>query len=242
MKVGQYQDYASRRQRIKHNDIIGGIVNCEPGNELTYRALDALASICVADRDGQVVALTFQIDSKESRIRLIVAENRDIGDALKRYLMDIWTKLGELSHVYARIRSITENHPESESQKETRTSIQLPAALRLRDKVISDLFCQISRYTIRKNTKRAGKWREGLSVFYNELRQARNGVFEGLELNLKLAYLASEKTYNLLTKENLSREEWVTASNAMELATQQVEIIIKDNTACEKLAHELKSK
>lgn len=240
IKVGQYHEYSSRRQPIKHNNIIGGIVASKRGNELTMRALDALASICVADEERQVVALTFQIDSEESRIRLIVAENKDVGDTLKQHLIDIWTKLRELSHLDARIRAVGGGDLEIKTPWETQASVKLPVAVR--ERVISDMFRQISRYTIKKNTRRARKWREGLSAFYNKLRQARNGVFENLELNLKLAFLAIEKAYTLLTKENLSREDWETASTAMELATQEVEIVVGHDTACEDLAHELKSK
>ncbi|PUU79365.1 hypothetical protein B9Z19DRAFT_1125366 [Tuber borchii] len=239
-KVGQYHQYTSRRQPINHNDIIGGIVDSIPGNELTFHALDALASICIADEERQVVAITFQIAHNESRIRLIVAENTDIGERLKLYLTDVWNKLKELSHVYARIRAVGGNNLGSENPRETPTLLKLPLAMR--DKVVSDLFCDISRYTMKKNIKRARKWREGLAVFYNRLWLARSGVFEGLELNLKLAFLALEKAYTLLTNENLTRADWATASNVIELATQQVEIVVEDNVACENLAHELKSK
>ncbi|RPB04247.1 hypothetical protein L873DRAFT_1460200 [Choiromyces venosus 120613-1] len=78
-----------------------GVTNKRETNIRTFPILDAIASISVSQERSQVVAVAFQLNSKEREIRLTIAENRDVEPRLVNHLDSVWRKLQALSNEFA---------------------------------------------------------------------------------------------------------------------------------------------
>ena len=65
------------------------------------KIFDALATLCISQPKGEVIALTLQ--TLPSGVALVVAGNSDIPETTRLYLHEIWDVLQQLSRDYAKI-------------------------------------------------------------------------------------------------------------------------------------------
>jgi len=94
--IGSDAHHTSRRNDIPLDNVIGGLLDDDEGKERTFPILDSLASTCVSDPEGQVVAIGFQLKLHDSKICLTVAENRKVKKGMLSYLHQSWELMREL--------------------------------------------------------------------------------------------------------------------------------------------------
>jgi len=231
------QDGAPRRLDPSLHTFKGGIVDNPETNVRTFPILDALAHISVSRKEGQVVAIGLQLDSRRREIRLTVAENTRVTRGLVNHLTMVWRKLQSLSAQYQRNKGGRWDKP---------TSPDMPEEVALSTKI--EIFRDIYLYSLEKQMKRIDKWSEGLGRFMNELFKRR--VFldlQGFELNLFNAAVALDMAVDVVSrlrgnpKDQLTMSEWKEVYVQSMLANQDIKIVLADRNGfgCEALAQEL---
>ncbi|KAG0639849.1 hypothetical protein HOY80DRAFT_1043738 [Tuber brumale] len=181
-----------------------GIVDNSDANVRTFPILDALAHISVSQGNSQVVAIALQLDSQNKRVRLTVAENKDIADGLVSHLNNIWRKLQNLSDEYAKQRTKESEDPQARSPP-----IPPKVATPLKVEIFRDIF----QYSLEKQMKRIEKWGARLGNFISKLLQHRTvDDLVGLEQNLYSAVVALLLVVRLVTRLHGDAENTLTDS------------------------------
>ena len=157
-------DLSLRRFKDSLHTLQHGIVDNPHVNVRTKPVLDALAHISVSEESSQVVAIALQLDSQNQKIRLTLAENREVGDNLVEHLTSVWGKLQNLSDEYAKQRT---QEPEDLLAK----SPPIPPNVANDLKVA--IFRKIYQYSLEKHMKRIGKWWASFTGFIAEFLQCR---------------------------------------------------------------------
>jgi hypothetical protein len=103
LRIPRWEDHSLRRFNPSLQTPQHGIVDNYHINVRTFPILDALAHICVSQEKTQVVAVALLLDPQNKRIRLALAENKEIESSLVDHLTSLWGKLQNLSDKYASI-------------------------------------------------------------------------------------------------------------------------------------------
>ena len=230
--VALMQKTIPSHQNVHSSHMIGDIFNNTSSEKLfTFQLLDALAGICISKRKHEAIALALQLGLQESKIRLIIAQNGDVENSLVKYLTRVWKMLQKLSEEFAHRRAIRMEDSEKSTPKCVDDG---PPSITL------DIFREISIHTMQHFSKRMEKWLGGLSALLGRLCKVRKSQLKGIERSLKIAFLASQHAYKILSQECLTSDEWQMAYDAMGLTTQEVDLLIRDSMACEILAYQFK--
>jgi len=214
----------------------GGIVDNPETNVRTFPVLDALAHISVSQKEGQVIAIGLQLNSRRQEIRLTVAENTKVTDGLVNHLILVWRKLQALSAHYQKNRG---------GRWDKLSSPEMPQEVGLSLKI--EIFRDIYQYSLEKQMKRIDKWSEGLGRFVKELLKRRVSLnLQGFELNLFNAAVALDMAVSIVSRlrgnpnVQLTMAEWEEVYFQSMLANQDVKIVLADRNGfgCEALAQE----
>ena len=228
-------------RRFKHplHTLQHGIVDNYHVNVRTKPVLDALAHISVSRESSQVVAIALQLDSRNQRIRLTVAENKKVTDGLVNHLILVWRKLQNLSDEYAKQRT---QEPENLLVK----SPPIPPNVANDLKVA--IFRKIYQYSLEKHMKRIAKWWASFTGFIKKFLQCRAvDNLERLEWNLYRAAVTLVLTVRLVgrlggdTENTLTSGEWEMLYRQSMQANEHARLVLDadDGLDCEDLALEI---
>lgn len=84
---------------------INGLTRNSVTSIRTFKVLDALASLSVSRKDGEVISIGLQLDIEANTITITVSENDAVGVGTTQYVSTIWTLLRDLSNIYANDRA-----------------------------------------------------------------------------------------------------------------------------------------
>lgn len=195
----------------------------------TFSVLDAIASICVFEERSQVFAVALQLNHKERKIRLTLAENQEVEPRVVDHLKSVWGMLQALST----LAEFTAKGGSDEYKE------GLPLRVRI--------FREIYQYSLKKQMKQVQKWWSPLLDFSKELDQRRGHNLQGFELDL--TYVVAELNSVLeLTKElsrdpvrGLTDDQWKTVHDHSMAANDLAGHVLanRNHYRCKTLAQEL---
>ncbi|KAG0123490.1 hypothetical protein HOY82DRAFT_239043 [Tuber indicum] len=201
-------DHSLRRFNPSPHTPQHGIVDNYYVNVRTFPILDALAHISVSQKKAQAIAIALQLDSRNQKIRLMLAENKEVEGSLVDHLTSVWGKLQNLSDEYAKHRT-----SESEDPQEKSPDIPPKVANPLKIEIFRDIY----QYSLKKQMKRIEKWWTRFTGFICELLQRRTvDNLERLERNLYGAAVALVLVVELVgrlggdTENTFTQAEWET--------------------------------
>jgi len=224
-----------------------GIVDHYRTSAGTRTLMNALTHISVSQPYSQVVALALQLKPGSKEIRIMIAENQDVGDSLVNHLYNVWGKLQALSEEYAghRAEAWDENQRTKELDKDPMLLQEIPFEVGQPLKI--EIFRDIYQYCLRKQMKRSRKWLGKLSNFMKELDKRRKGTgLGGSEQNLLKAGVALMFALKLVSKlsrgKQLTDREWEEVYWQSMSANKSVKLVLVDKgeLGYQKLASELK--
>ncbi|RPB01792.1 hypothetical protein L873DRAFT_1803050 [Choiromyces venosus 120613-1] len=213
-----------------------GVTNKRETSIRAFPILDAIASISVSQERPQVVAVAFQLNSKEREIRLTIAENRDVEPRLVNHLDSVWRKLQALSNEFAA-------NGGSDKNEEGSPDIPEDKGLPLR----VNIFREIYQFSLEKQMKRERKWWSGLLNFMKVLNKCRRGSLQGVESDLYDIVTGLSFALELVCKlhhdpkQGLTDDEWNLVYEDSIWASEKAGLVLADRNhfGCEKLAQEL---
>ncbi|KAG0128493.1 hypothetical protein HOY82DRAFT_24952 [Tuber indicum] len=216
-----------------------GIVDNYHVNVGTIPILDALAHICVSQEDAQGVAVALQLDSRNKRIRLVLAENKEVQSGLVDHLTSVLGKLQNLSDEYAKWRTEELEDPVANSP---------PIPPKVANHLRVEIFRDIYQYSLKKQMKRIKKWWRRLGGFISEMLQRRTvGNLEHLERILYDAVVALLLVVELVcrldrdTENTLTQDEWEGVYLRSRWVNENAKIVLDVDSGlnCEALALEI---
>jgi len=220
--IGDEAHHTNRQNEIPLGNVQGGILDTDEGNKRTFPILDALASICVSEPVGQVVAIGLQWKPQDSKICLTIAENRKVQKTIIPYLTKVWGMLRELSTTFAKERF--DRYPPGERlHQQRRVSPLMPQGVG-RDVRIA-LFRSIYIYTLKKNQHRVDKWFPRLEAFMQRFYRSRDGQLSRYERDLDLAFhtlKAAFRDYHTKPSDKQDAKYWRSLHALFEVATARV--------------------
>ncbi|RPA91508.1 hypothetical protein L873DRAFT_305902 [Choiromyces venosus 120613-1] len=213
-----------------------GITNKRETSIRTFPILDAIASISVSQERSQIVAVAFQLNSKERGIRLTIAENRDVEPRLVSHLDSVWRKLQALSHEIA---------AKGGSDKNEEGSPDIPRGVARPLKV--EIFSEIYQFSLEKQMNRVRKWWDRLLDFAKVLAKRREEPLQGVESDLYDLVVGLSSVHSLVGRlhrdpmRGLTDYEWKVVYDESMWASEKAGIVLADRNqfGCENLAQEL---
>jgi len=237
--IGSHAHHTTRQNHIPVANITGGILNYDEGKERTFPILDALASICVSDPSRQVVAIALQLQLKDLKLCLTVAENEKVKDGLVNYLHEVWSMLRVLSGKFTLDRA--SSGKQAQHYHYRRVSPIMPHDVG--NDIRISLFRYIYLYTRLKHKERVEKWWDRLSEFMERFHKSPGKELAGIASDLQFAFLALRAAYvELDTKLVVQQNDkfWETLYALFEVATCKVTRIIQQNPYfCDALVSEV---
>ncbi|PUU77574.1 hypothetical protein B9Z19DRAFT_1085909 [Tuber borchii] len=208
-----------------------------------FPVLDALSSISVSREKSQVIAVGLQMNHETNEIRLLIADNHHVSQALLHHLNKVWRKLQSLSDRYAEHRVRTGR---SENPQYQVVSPDIPiqvAALKV------EIFRDVYLYSLQKQMRRVDKWFQRLGKFVRALLERRGpSNLDDFEQNLSDTVIVLLIALKLVCKlrDNpetpLTDTEWAVVCSHSMAANENVGGLLADRneSGCEILAEELK--
>ncbi|KAG0635828.1 hypothetical protein HOY80DRAFT_1139578 [Tuber brumale] len=199
--------------------------------------LDAIAHILISEWSSQVVAIALQLDTDRQEIRLTIAENHDVPNALVTHLTNIWQMLQALSNVYAGRRPVELHDFQADSPG-------IPSEVGFPLKVA--IFRHIYEYSREKLMRRINKWWDCLLDFQEELLNYHVVAnLQEVKLNLCNTVLALQIALSLICDNppnQLTYEEWEKVFSYSMLAAENAKLVLAygEGFGCDDLAYALK--
>ena len=234
------QDGAPRRLDTTDHILENPIGHGNNTDVQTVRLLDALSSLSVSKKEGQVVAIALQKEPTKKKINLIIAENGNVQEGLKTYIENIWGNLRKLSEVYQSSRQ--------EGLDMDGSFLYLPSRVQAGLSLEVEIYKAISLHTLQKQLKRVKEPTESLVEFMEEVLKYRGHTYlEEFDENLKnfvnMADNIKHFLWNLSESKNKTRtyEEWNLIFQSSKVMSDEAENVLRagDHFGCEKLADEV---
>jgi len=199
----------------------GGLLGFGGLEDQTAQILDALATLCVSEPEGQVVAIGIQLQIQEEKICLTIAENRHVKKDLPAYLNEVWSMLAALSLLFKANR-VAPGRP-GEQKDYRRVFPIMPEGVGSDSKI--SLFRHIHLYTRAKIQHQVDKWWPDLAKFMKCFYASRKTELVGSERDLDLAFRMLEGAFHNITPKKCARQGynyWETLYSLFEVATYHV--------------------
>ena len=228
LAIGMDHHHTNHISDIPLTDIIGGIVDNEDGNELTFPVLDSLANIRVSSPKGEVVAVALQLQMDLRKIRLTIAKNDEVEQNLVSYLTMIWNMLRTLASQFAKERAQGSKASQWNDFGEVSPPMPPDVGRQLRMKIFRQIYC----YTREKNRHRIEKHWDGLHIFMRRFYKTRQAQLEGYELYLDTAYQALRCVFKEYEPKPIEEQDdvyWEKLFALLEVATNRVKKIAGEN-------------
>ena len=173
-------------------DVMTGSQDNDTSGQLSFggiedqiaQILDAFATLCISEPDGQVVAIGTQLQMQEEKICLAIAENSYVKKGLPAYLHEMWSMLAALSLEFKANR-VAPVRPGK--RKEYRRVFPVMPKGIASDRKIS-LFQHIHLYTKANTQHQVDKWWPDLAKFMKCFYASRKTELVGSERDLDLAF------------------------------------------------------
>ena len=186
------------------------------------KIFDALATLCISQPKGEVIALTLQ--TLPSGVALVVAGNSDIPETTRLYLHEIWDVLQQLSRDYAKIHGeLNLTHSPKRPKFHTlEHSVQ---------QCVQKLGRTILKFTI-------PKYRNSVNKHYEQFTQigkskAKEMGFE--EIYLGITVIHKHLNTTLLVPESVSPKHWDTFWTVLDAVHSEVDKFSGDSSVLSKM-------
>lgn len=225
-----------------HCNPLHGLTKNHMTSVRTFKVLDALASLSVRRKEGQVVAvglqLTMNAGSKPNKVTITLADNDGVTPETSEYVRKIWALLRDLASVYVAERARRNGGGLDPQADWTGLSPPVPSGLIAADRVIARLARHVYTFTEAKFRRRVNKWWVALRTFTNDLCRTRHHILTAMESKLRECVL----NFNLgLAALKNPRIDWAYLVEVMETSALAATSLLENAYSLESMVHEMQS-
>lgn len=225
--------------------------HCNPLHGLTrdhltsvrpFKVLDALASLSVACKDRQVVAvglqLTMNAGSRLNRITITLADNDGVTPETIEYVGKIWALLRDLASIYAAGRACRASASLNTRADWNGRSTPVSSGVIAADRVIARLARHVYTFTVDKLDRCVKKWWVRLRTFTNDLCRIKRHVLTASESKLRECVLHFNLGLVALKKPKI---DWPYLVEIMDTAALAATTLLEKAYSLERMVHEMRS-
>lgn len=225
-----------------HCNPLNGLTKNHRTSVRTFKVLDALASLAVSCKEGQVVAVGLQLvtDPNLSRntITITLADNEGVTSETVEYVSKIWKLLQELASIYATERADRAQIGLEGWTDWTGLSPPVPCGLIPADQVIARLARHVYSFTDKKFRRRVNRWWARLRSFTNDLSRSKGYSLTETESQLRECVLDFKLGLQAL---EARRIDWPCVVDMMDSAALAASTLLANAYSLESLVHERQS-